>query len=145
MKFRNGIVDAVAGSSLASNPISDPAPGLELAIGNDPDCLTAGADDFCSGPNFLAPQQTYQSDHQIKYDGSKALGAHIFRYGGGFNHISGGGFASFLALAPAVGAGIGDCPALSPCSGMAGGGGNPPHHPPPPGHLGHGKGRGSGK
>src|ERR1700722_2698970 len=104
MKFRNGIVDAVAGSSLASNPISDPAPGLELAIGNDPDCLTAGADDFCSGPNLLAPQQTYQSDHQIKYDGSKALAAHIFRYGRGFNHISGGGFASFLALAPAVGA-----------------------------------------
>ena len=112
MKFRNGIVDAVAGSSLASNPVFNPAPGLELAIGNDPDCLTAGADDFCSGPNFLAPQQTYQSDHQIKYDGSKALGAHIFRYGGGFNHISGGGFASFLALAPAVGAGIADCARL---------------------------------
>jgi Carboxypeptidase regulatory-like domain len=103
MKFRNGIVDAVAGSSLASSPIFDPAPGLELAIGADPDCLTAGADSFCSGPNFLAPQQTYQSDVQIKYDGSRALGAHILRYGGGWNHIFGGGFASFLALGPAVG------------------------------------------
>src|SRR3984957_17232744 len=108
MKLRNGIVAAGAGSRLASNPISDPAPGLGLGIGNDRDCLTAGADDFCSGPNFLAPQQAYQSDHQIKYDGSKALGAHIFRYGWGVNHISGGGFASFLALAPAVGAGIAD-------------------------------------
>ena len=140
MKFRNGIVDAVAGSSLASNPVFNPAPGLELAIGNDPDCLTAGADDFCSGPNFLAPQQTYQSDHQIKYDGSKALGAHIFRYGGGFNHISGGGFASFLALAPAVGAGIGDCPALSPCSGMAGGAANPLNYPANTVQLGNGQG-----
>src|SRR3984957_3790756 len=103
-KFRNGIVDATAGSN-----IFDPLPGIELAIGDDPDCLTSGADFFCSGPSFLAPQQTYQSDHQIKYDGSRALGAHILRYGAGFNHIVGGGFASFLKLAPAVGAGIGDC------------------------------------
>src|ERR1700678_4217775 len=38
MKFRNGIVDATAGTN-----IFDPAPGIELAIGADPDCLTAGA------------------------------------------------------------------------------------------------------
>src|ERR1700683_2629971 len=97
-KFRNAIVDATAGTN-----IFNPIPGIELAIGSDPDCLTAGADYFCSGPSFLAPQQTYQSDHQIKYDGSRALGAHIIRYGGGYNRIFGGGFASFLALAPAVG------------------------------------------
>ncbi|HEY6339831.1 MAG TPA: carboxypeptidase regulatory-like domain-containing protein [Candidatus Sulfotelmatobacter sp.] len=103
-KFRNGIVDAVAGSS-----IFNPAPGIELAIGSDPDCLTPGADSFCSGPSFLAPQQTYQSNHQFKYDGSRALGAHILRYGGGWNHILGGGFASFLALGPAVSAGLSDC------------------------------------
>jgi hypothetical protein len=103
-KFRNGIVDATAGSS-----IFDPLPGIELAIGSDPDCLTSGADYFCSGPSFLAPQQTYQSDHQIKYDGSRALGAHILRYGGGFNHIFGGGFASFLKLGPAVSALTTDC------------------------------------
>ena len=47
-KFQNGITDAVTGSS-----IFDPAPGIELAIGGDPNCLTAGVDDFCSGPNFL--------------------------------------------------------------------------------------------
>ena len=92
-KFRNGIVDAVAGSS-----IFNPLPGIELAIGSDPDCLTAGADPFCSGQGFLAPQTTPQSDHQIKYDGSRSWGKHIIRYGGGFNHIFGGGFASFLAL-----------------------------------------------
>ena len=65
-KFQNGITDAVTGSS-----IFDPAPGIELAIGGDPNCLTAGVDDFCSGPNFLAPQATVQSDHQVKYDGAK--------------------------------------------------------------------------
>ncbi|MGC2327531.1 MAG: carboxypeptidase regulatory-like domain-containing protein [Candidatus Sulfotelmatobacter sp.] len=140
MKFRNGIVDAVAGSNLASSSVFDPAPGIELAIGSDPDCLTAGVDAFCSGPNFLAPQQTYQSDRQIKYDGSKALGAHIFRYGGGWNHIFGGGFASFLALGPAVGSGIADCPGLSTCAGLMGGATNPLNYPANTVQLGNGQG-----
>jgi hypothetical protein len=132
-KFRNGIVDATAGSG-----IFDPAPGIELAIGSDPDCLTGGADFFCSGPSFLAPQQTYQSDHQIKYDGSRAWGAHIIRYGAGFNHIFGGGFASFLKLAPAVGAGIGDCGTV--CLALPGGASNPLNYPASSVSLGNGQG-----
>src|SRR5205807_7244009 len=96
-KFRNGITDAVAGSN-----IPNPAPGIELAIGGDSNCLGNAFDPFCSGPNFLAPQKTYQSNHQIKYDGSKTIGAHILRYGFGYNHIQGGGLAEFLGLAPAV-------------------------------------------
>jgi hypothetical protein len=127
-KFRNGIVDATAGSS-----IFNPAPGIELAIGTDPDCLTAGADFFCSGPSFLAPQQTYQSDHQIKYDGSRALGAHILRYGGGWNRIMGGGFASFLKLGPAVSA------EASACSGTCGAT-NPLNYPANTVQLGNGVG-----
>jgi hypothetical protein len=98
-KFENGIKDAVTGSS-----IFNPAPGIELAIGADPFCLTAGADLFCSGPNFLAPQQTMQSNHQIKYDGSKLFKNHIIRFGAGYNSIKGGGLAAFLGLAPAVNA-----------------------------------------
>ena len=133
MKFRNGIVDATAGTS-----IYNPLPGIELAIGGDPDCLTAGADNFCSGPSFLAPQQTYQSDRQIKYDGSRALGAHILRYGGGFNHIFGGGFASFLKLAPAVGAGLTDCNAA--CLALPGGASNPLNYPANSVSLGNGQG-----
>jgi hypothetical protein len=132
-KFRNAIVDATAGTN-----IFNPIPGIELAIGSDPDCLTAGADYFCSGPSFLAPQQTYQSDHQIKYDGSRAWGAHIVRYGGGFNHIFGGGFASFLALAPAVGSGITDCNAA--CLALPGGAANPLNYPANTVVLGNGQG-----
>jgi hypothetical protein len=98
-KFENGIKDAVTGSS-----IFDPAPGIELAIGADPFCLTAGANVFCSGPNFLAPQQTMQSDKQIKYDGSKLFKNHLIRFGAGLNSINGGGLAAFLGLAPAVNA-----------------------------------------
>ena len=104
MKFQNGILDAVTGSS-----IFDPAPGIELAIGSDVRCLTSGANQFCSGINFLAPQTTIQTNHQIKYDGSKVLGKHILRFGGGWNHIQGGGFAKFLGLAPAVGAPLAAC------------------------------------
>ncbi len=133
IKFRNAIVDATAGTN-----IFNPLPGIELAIGSDPDCLTAGADFFCSGPSFLAPQQTYQSDHQIKYDGSRALGAHILRYGAGFNHIFGGGFASFLSLAPAVGAGISDCNAA--CLLLPGGASNPLNYPANNVSLGNGQG-----
>ncbi len=96
-KFRNAITDAVTGTS-----IFNPAPQLELAIGNDPFCLTAGFNDFCSGPNFLAPQQTFQTNRQFKYDGSKTIHSHILRYGFGFNHLQGGGFAKFLGTAPAV-------------------------------------------
>jgi hypothetical protein len=132
-KFRNGIVDATAGTS-----IYNPLPGIELAIGGDPDCLTSGADSFCSGPSFLAPQQTYQTDHQVKYDGSKAVGSHILRYGAGFNHILGGGFASFLKLAPAVGAGIGDC--LATCLALPGGASNPLNYPASTVQLGNGIG-----
>ena len=96
-KFRNGITDATIGTG-----IINPAPQLELAIGADPFCLTPGANSFCSGPNFLAPQSTFQTDKQIKYDGSRTLGSHILRYGFGYNRLLGGGLAEFLALAPAV-------------------------------------------
>ena len=64
---------------------------------------TPGANIFCSGPNFLAPQTTFQTDKQVKYDGSRTLGSHIIRYGFGYNRLLGGGLAEFLALAPAVG------------------------------------------
>jgi hypothetical protein len=94
-KFRNTLSDAVTGTN-----IFDPLPGIELAIGFDPFCLFV--DFFCSGPTFLAPERTFQSNHQIKYDGSKTIGSHILRYGAGYDHIQVGGFTAFLGIAPAV-------------------------------------------
>jgi hypothetical protein len=147
-KFQNAIADAVAGSS-----IFNPAPGIELAIGGDPLCLTAGADDFCSGPNYLAPQATAQSDHQIKYDGSTAHGSHIFRFGAGLNHLHGGGFASFQALGPSVGSLDGSaelalaatswvpgCPLPPGGSCFPGGAANPLNYPAESVSLGNGQG-----
>jgi len=92
LKFQNEIADGVIGSGL---PLSDfPGNGQYLNIN-----LVNGPS---TGPNLLAPQSTPQSDKQIKYDGSKTVGKHILRYGVDFNHIQGGGFASFFALAPQV-------------------------------------------
>jgi hypothetical protein len=144
-KFENGIKDAVTGSS-----IFNPAPGIELAIGADPFCLTAGADLFCSGPNFLAPQQTMQSNHQIKYDGSKLFKNHIIRFGAGYNSIKGGGLAAFLGLAPAVNAvalGQGQdlaCVAANNCP-FPGGDSNPLNYPVASVTMGNGQGFASAK
>jgi hypothetical protein len=57
---------------------------------------------FWSGPNYLAPQATFQSNRQAKYDGSRIWGKHNVRFGIGLNHIRGGGFASFFGQGPYV-------------------------------------------
>ena len=86
LKFENQLADAVRGTS--------------LPFANYPVAINIGT--FSVGPNRLAPQQTPQSNRQIKYDGSKIIGNHILRFGGIWNHIQGGGFASFFKLAPQV-------------------------------------------
>ena len=86
LKFQNRILDAVRGST--------------LPFANYPVAINLGT--FTVGPNLLAPQATPQSDHQLKYDGTKAFGKHIVRFGFGYNHIQGGGFASFFKIAPQV-------------------------------------------
>jgi len=88
LKFQNGIVDATLGNN--SLPLC--CTGLDLKIGTT----------FFAGPNHLAPQATPQSNHQIKYDGSRVLGRHLIRYGVSYNHVQGGGFASFYQLAPRI-------------------------------------------
>ena len=87
LKFHNLIGDSTAGATFY-NPI--PTAEIEVAdLGLQ-----------LSGPNLLAPQQTFQSNKQIKYDGSKVYGSHVFRFGIGYNDINGGGFASFFGNAP---------------------------------------------
>ena len=86
LKFQNQIVDATRGT------------GLPFA--NFPVSINIGT--FTVGPNLLAPQSTPQSDHELKYDGSKVIGKHIIRFGVSWNHIQGGGFASFFGIDPQV-------------------------------------------
>ncbi len=128
MKFFNKIISGTT-SSTPFNPSSP----IELAIGPDAVCLnTSGVvpDVFCSGQGLLAPQATAQSDHQVKYDGTKTIGAHILRYGGGFNHIQGESFAGFLGDGPAVNDIASDCTlpngTYNPlCGSLPGGAANP--------------------
>ena len=134
MKFFNHI-----GSGISPSTPFNPSSPIELAIGSDALCIGLAPDVFCSGQPFLAPQSTPQSDHQVKYDGSKAaFGTHIFRYGGGWNHIQGGGFAGFLADGPAVGADATAC--TGACLSAPGGAANALNYPADTVLLGNGQG-----
>ena len=85
LKFHNLIGDDSAGTY-------EPVPGV----------LIRGNGGLYAGPNYLAPQGTFQSDKQERYDGSMTLKSHTIRYGVSMNRIEGGGFASFFGLAPYV-------------------------------------------
>ncbi|HZW93548.1 MAG TPA: carboxypeptidase-like regulatory domain-containing protein [Candidatus Eremiobacteraceae bacterium] len=88
-KFHNQIIGATDSMPAAINPFS-----FAQIFFNDTNLDT--------GPNSLAPQQTFQSNKQLKYDGSRVLGAHIIRFGATVNGIATGGFASFNGLAPGL-------------------------------------------
>ncbi|HWG21391.1 MAG TPA: carboxypeptidase regulatory-like domain-containing protein [Terracidiphilus sp.] len=83
LKFHNQIADQTG------TGVPNFAPGVELFNGP-----------IISGPNLLAPQQTFQSDKQIRYDGGVTIKSHVFSFGLSFNRILGGGFASFFGIAP---------------------------------------------
>lgn len=86
-KFHNLIVDSSAASGY--NPLSG------IAFQNV-------AQGLFTGPNVDAPQGTFQSDKQFRYDGSWTRGAHNLRYGYSLNRLLGGGFASFFGLGPRI-------------------------------------------
>jgi hypothetical protein len=83
-KFHNLLVDGTAalGSSIY-NPSTGPNNQITLS------------GDLNAGPNFLAPQGTFQSDKQFRYDGTFTKGSHNFKFGGESNRILSGGFADF--------------------------------------------------
>ncbi|MGI4854462.1 MAG: carboxypeptidase regulatory-like domain-containing protein [Janthinobacterium lividum] len=86
-KFHNLIGDSSASSGYL------PLPGI--AFQN----TTYG---LYTGPNVDAPQGTFQSDKQFRYDGTWTAGKQNLKYGYSLNRIQGGGFASFFGLAPRV-------------------------------------------
>ena len=86
-KFHNLIGDSSASSGYL------PLPGI--AFQN----TTYG---LYTGPNVDAPQGTFQSDKQFRYDGTWTAGKQNLKYGYSLNRILGGGFASFFGLAPRV-------------------------------------------
>jgi hypothetical protein len=129
LKFQNQIVDATTGN--AALPFDDL--GAEIFM---------GATGLVAGPNLLAPQSTPQSDHEFKYDGSRFLGKHIIRYGATFNHLQGGGFASFFKNGPQVISEVTTADITAAASGpFPGGSSNPLNYPADGGYtLGNGLG-----
>jgi hypothetical protein len=87
LKFHNLIADQT------QSGIYNPIAGIELFNQS-----------VTTGPNLLAPQQTYQSDKQVRYDGGYTYKTHLFNFGGSVNRILGGGYASFFGFAPEVAA-----------------------------------------
>lgn len=88
LDFQNRMGDQTVGSSL-------PFAGLGAEI-------SLGASGLSGGPNYLAPQSTAQRDEEIRYDGTKIIGPHTLRFGGSFNHLVAGGFASFNKNGPQI-------------------------------------------
>lgn len=86
-KFHNLIGDTTTGNSSLYNPV----PGFGIIY---------PAEGLQTGPNDNAPQQTFQSDKQLRYDGSWTHGSHNIRYGADLNRILGGGFAAFFGYGP---------------------------------------------
>jgi hypothetical protein len=113
-KMRNNITDAVLGSSIYS-------PGGDVGIS-----ISSGA--FRTGPSYLAPQATIQENRQIKYDGSRIKGSHIFRYGFGYNRIGAISYAALGGAGPVAESTAGNVcgpPAFTSCPGTPGDASNP--------------------
>lgn len=88
-KFHNLIADTSGSAVTKINPL----PGITFQN------VVQG---LYTGPNDNAPQGTYQSDKQFRYDGTWTKGPHSVRYGYSLNRIQGGGFAAFFGLGPRV-------------------------------------------
>lgn len=115
LHFQNNIADATVGSSL---PLANE--GVEIITNNGPQ----------TGPNYLAPQSTPQQDTQVRYDGGKPWGTHFLRYGVNYNHIQGGGYASFFKIAPLVETNFAPTDEATAAVGpFPGGAGNPLNYP----------------
>ncbi len=92
-KFHNFITDA--SSQGGFNPLTGTVTGsLPVAY------RYAGQIYF--GPNANAPQATYQSDKQLRYDGSYTVGSHNIRFGGSMNRVQSGAYAAFYGVGPRV-------------------------------------------
>jgi len=106
------------------------AGNASLPFSNIGAIIFMGSTGLIAGSNYLAPQSTPQSDHEFKYDGSRILGSHIIRYGVTFNHLQGGGFASFFKDGPLITSEVTQTDIAAAASGpFPGGSGNPYNYP----------------
>jgi len=136
LRYKNGIVDTSAQASGFANPI--PNVSIDLGGGAKSSCQPGSF--FCSGPSNLAPQQTFQSDKQFRYDGTHPRGDHLVHFGVGYNRILAGIFSPFYSLAPTLAAEGGAPLAANPILGISGSAADPLSYPVEWSFLGNGRG-----
>lgn len=100
LRMSSGIGDATAALPAG---VDNPIPGLGISIGAPVggNCALGGGA-YCAGPSPFAGAGLFQSNYQIRYDGSRVWSDHIFRFGATYDRIRAGGFAP-LYLNPQVG------------------------------------------
>jgi len=102
----------------------------DLPLSNNSLNIQMGNTGLVTGPNSVAPEEVLQSDHQVKYDGSKIVGAHIFRYGLDFNRIAAAGLVPLGSLAPSLFTNVGPSEeAFAQAGPFPGGDSNPLNYP----------------
>ncbi len=101
LRMGDGVSDVTSGIPVGvGNPI--PGLGINIAASVAGSCRFSAGGAYCGGPGLAAPQTTFQSNMEIKYDGSRVFGRHLLRYGATLNRMQGGGSAAF-ATSPQVG------------------------------------------
>lgn len=110
LRYANGIADDTGGLAGVENPF----PGLGINIGAPVQgiCALSSGGAYCAGPSPLAPQTSFQSNYEFRYDGSRMMGNHIVRYGALLDRIHAGGLAAFYS-SPQVGTTSSCLPALN--------------------------------
>ena len=108
----------------------DATSGTNLPLANYPLNIQMGNTGLITGPSGSAPWVVVQSDHQVKYDGSKTLGSHVIRYGFNFNRIGAAAWAPLQRLAPFLSTNVGDSEeAIAQNGPFPGGDTNPLNYP----------------
>jgi hypothetical protein len=98
LKFRNLASDRSMDVVGAANP--DPTVTLNIGGGAMSQCSSGSL--FCSGPNYEAFRQTYQSTKQFRYDGIRLWRGHAIHLGASFNRIIAAQNAPLYGLAPTL-------------------------------------------
>ncbi len=115
--------------------------GSNLPLANYGLNITMGNTGLVTGPNVNAPELILQSNHQLKYDGSKTVRRNIIRYGFDVNRIGAAGNVPFVSLAPGVSASVGSFEeAFAQTGPFPGGDANPLNYPVESVGLGNGLG-----
>jgi Carboxypeptidase regulatory-like domain len=91
LRMSSGLGDATA--SLPAG-VDNPIPGIGISIGAPvAGSCAEGGGAYCAGPSPFAENALFQSNYQLRYDGSRVWGDHILRFGANFDRLQAGGFA----------------------------------------------------